>query len=877
MKSIKEEIIANHLITRIIVQTFAWFCPSSLYESIEGDLLEQFEEDVKLMGEKKAKRKFIWNMLKFFRLEILLRNRFSFGLNQGYMIKNNFISAYRHLVKNKEFSIINILGLAVGMTAFLLIIHYVRFERSYEDFHKNSNNIVRVTLDIYKESEFVVSDCGMYSRIGPLLKEQFPEVQDFTRLCLIGKRVVSVSNKKFYEGRMYFTDPSIFKLFSFSIIDGTPDLSNPFQVVITKFIALKYFGRAAVAGESIEIEKKIFKITGVIDDVPANTHLKFDLLLSHSTMAKFWDYEENGYNGNNELTYLLLGAPVNIAQLNEKLKNLSIALKDNIGDDLLVAQPMKDIHLYSNKSYEAEPNGNAQSVYFLIIVAAFILCIAWINYINLCTAKAVERAKEVGIRKVMGSQQLQLVFQFLSESIILTLLASVLSIVLAYSSLPLFIYFTGQELSLTIFQGYESWYLFFGLLLVGSLLAGIYPAFVLSSFQPAFILKGRFQSSSRGQWLRKGLVVFQFSVTIILLVCMGAVYFQNNYLQKYKLGVNIEQTLVLRSPKIESDSIYSLKAQALKRELIQHPLVKMVSQSGTLPGSGDLSATGNILRPGQENNDKGYIYYINSFDENFIPQFQLELMAGTNFSGTPSDDNYVIINEETVNALGFRNAKEAVGSVLLFYNQKRTIVGVLKNFYQRSPKEKHIPMVFRYDKYADFVSVKIKANDSPEILEDVKSTWTKIFPDSPLDYFFLDEKFNQQYKSDIQFGKVIGLFSTLAALIACLGLFGLSSFTILQRTKEIGIRKVLGASVKQITMLVSKEFILIVLVANVIAWPISYFLMDNWLNGFANRINLGILSFLIPGSIALLIAILTVASQSIKAATADPVNSLKSE
>jgi putative ABC transport system permease protein len=793
------------------------------------------------------------------------------------MIKNNFISAYRHLIKNKQFSILNILGLAVGMTAFLLIIHYVRFERNYEDFHKNSNSIVRVTLDIYKGSEFVVSDCGMYSRIGPLLKEQFPEVVDFTRLCLIGKRVVSENSKNFYEGRMYFTDASIFKLFSFNVISGIPDLKSPFQTVITKSIALKYFGRTNVADESIEIDKKTFKITAVIDDVPVNTHLKFDFLLSHVTMPKFWDYEENGFNGNDEFTYLLMDAPGNIVEFNKKLKNLSIALKDNIGDDLLVAQPMKDIHLYSNKSYEAEPNGNAQSVYFLIIIAAFILCIAWINYINISTAKAVERAKEVGIRKVMGSQRLQLVFQFLSESIALTLLASALSIVLVYSSLPFFIQLTGKELSLTIFQRFESWYLFFGLLLVGSLLAGLYPAFVLSSFEPASILKGRFQSSSRGQWLRKGLVVFQFSVTIALLVCAGTVYFQNNYLQKFKLGVNIEQTLVLRCPKIEVDSIYFLKAQALKRELIQHPLVQMVSQSGTLPGSGDLSATGNIVRPGQEKNDKGYLYYVNSFDENFIPQFQLKLVEGNNFSGTPGDDNYVIINEETVKALGFRGAKEAVGSTLLFYNQKRIILGVLKNFYQRSPKEKHMPMVFRYDRYANFVSIKIKANNSSEILGKVKVIWSKIFPDNPLDYFFLDTKFNQQYKSDIQFGKVIGLFTILAALIACLGLFGLSCFTILQRTKEIGIRKVLGASVKQITVLVSREFILIVLLANIIAWPIAYSLMDNWLNGFANRINLGVLSFLIPGAIALLIAILTVASQSIKAAMTDPVNSLKSE
>ncbi len=452
-----------------IPASWAWrflkvICPPHLYEEIEGDLIQKFNRDVKNFSRasdtskvsdasalRKAKRRLLWNVIRFFRPGIVLRNKVSFELNQLYMIRNYFTIAYRHLIKSKTFSFINIFGLAMGMAAFLLIVHYVRFERSYEDFHKNADNIARVTLDIYKGPEFVLADCGMYPRIGPLLKDKFPEVLDFARLSLIRKRVVLRGDQKFYESRMYFADSSILKLFSFKTLSGEPDLSNPFQTIITKSIAHKYFGRTNVVGESVEIENKAFTITAVVDDVPENTHLKFDFLISHSTILKFWDdYDENGFNGNDELTYLLMAAPMDMIEFNAKLKDFSLAIKDNIGDDRLVAQSMKDIHLYSNKSFEAEPNGNAQSVYFLMTIAVFILFIAWINYINLSTARATERAREVGIRKVMGSQKRQLIFQFLSESTIVTLLASVLCIILVYTSLPLFTSLTEKHLSMDI-------------------------------------------------------------------------------------------------------------------------------------------------------------------------------------------------------------------------------------------------------------------------------------------------------------------------------------------------------------------------------------------------------------------------------------------
>ena len=855
------------------------FCPEQLCEEIEGNLVQKFNIDAKSLGERKARRRLIWNVVRFFRPGIILRNRQGIEFDQLFMVRNYFIIAYRHLAKHKTFSFINITGLAIGMAAFLLIVHYVQFERSYENFHENSEIISRVTLDIYKGSEFVVSDCEMYAPMGQLLKEKFPEVLDFTRLYSVGNRVVKKGTKKFYEHRIYFADPAVFKVFTLTVLHGKAELTTPFQMIVTKSIAQKYFGRANVVGETIDMAGSPFTITAVLSDLPPNTHFKFDFLVSHSTMNKLWGYKDEAFNGNNEYTYLLMTPPMDLTDFNEKLKAYSIELADRIGDDVIVCEPMKDIHLHSNKSFDMETNGSAQSVFFLMIIASFILFIAWINYINLSTARATERAREVGIRKVMGSFRFQLIFQFLSESIIITVAAGVMCLLLFYISLPLFVDLTGQPVSLDIFVIPGFWYWLLGLTVTGSLLAGLYPAFILSSFRPVLVLKGKFISSSHGQWLRKGLVVFQFATTVILIVCLCAVYFQIDYLQKYNLGLSVDQTLVLRAPPIESDSLFKVKARELKNELLLHSSVEMVTQSGTLPGLGlgELSTTGNVLRLGQEKSEKGFLYYINAFDENFIPMFKIDLAAGRNFEGPHGREFGLIINEEAMRALGFQSAEEAVGSEILFYNEDKKIIGVVKNFYQRSPKEKNIPMVFWYDNKADYFSLKVKEGRISEALEMARQTWNKRFPEYPFDYFFLDETYRQQYGPDLQFGRVIAVFCILALLIACLGLFGLSSFTITQRRKEISIRKILGASVGRITRLLSQDFVFLVGIASFIALPIAYLAMNEWLSHYAVRFTLTGWVFVIPMVIILLVAFLTVSFQTIHAAHANPVDSLKYE
>ena len=859
-----------------------WICPDHLYEEIEGDLIQKFNRDVKNFGERGAKRRMVWNAVRFCRPGILLRNKFSIELNQFSMIMNCFKISLRSLLKNKVFAIINVSGLAISMAAFFMIVHYVKFERSYENFNANANDVYRITLEIYKGDEYVITDCEMYAPIGQILTQEFPEVLDFARMYSYdGYKEVRVDEKVFHEDLVYFADPSAFNIFATKVLRGNPEsaLSGPFQAAIAESMAIKYYGRTDIIGESIEIGKSLYKVTAVLEDTPPNTHLKVNFLLAHVTLAKLWNYKEMEFGGNNEYTYLLMNKGVDLAAFNLKLKKLSGDMMDKIGDDRLIADRMKDIHLYSNKSYEPEANGNAQAVYFLLIIAVFILVIAWINYINLSTARAVDRAKEVGIRKVMGSMRTQLVFQFLSEATIVCLVGATLALLIVYIGLPLFIQLTGQALPLALFLDREFWYLTICIFISGSLVSGIYPAFVLSSFKPVAVLKGKFRSTSHGQWLRRGLVIFQFTSTVLLIVCVCTVYFQLDHLQNHKLGMNIEQILVLRSPKTETDSLYSANYQSFKSELLMHSSIKKVTKSGVVPGLSlqELSTTGNVFRVGQPKKDKGYIYYINSFDEDFISTLQMKLLAGSNFKDGPSAVDQLIINEEAVYSLGFKSADEAIGSKLSFYDQEKTIIGVLDNFYFRSPKEKHLPMVFWCDSYADYFSLRIGTERVPEVMAEVKESWRKVFSDIPFDYFFLDEKYNQQYKPDRQFGHVMAVFGALAAFIACLGLFGLSSFTIIQRTKEIGIRKVLGATAAQIAQLLSRDFVKQILIAAIIAFPLAYFAMDKWLSNYATRITMNIWIFLVPLLAVLLIAFLTVGFQTAKAANSNPVNALGSE
>jgi putative ABC transport system permease protein len=798
------------------------------------------------------------------------------------MVKSCLRIVWRTLLKNKGYSFINVGGLAIGMACFILLTNYVRFERSYEDFHKNAENIFRVTLDLYKGSEYVITDCETHAPFGPMVKEKMPEVVDFVRMMHNDDRRIKIGTKKFFEEHSYFADPSVFTVFSFSFLQGNPmnALSEPYQIVLTKSAAKKYFGREGVIGESVELGLKPYKVTAIIENVPDNTHLKFDFLASHATIHKFSnEYSDESWGtGNNEYTYLLMKPQVDLVDFNKKLAVLSASLKARIGAARYKAEPIENIHLYSNKTFEPDVNGNAKMVYFLLIISISIIVLAWVNYINLSTAKAIERGREVGIRKIMGSLQSQLIGQFLLESIIINSIASSLAFVLVELGYPYFRELSGVPLPAITIQDPKLWYLLLGLLGIGVIFSGLYPAIVLSSFEPITVLKGKFRSSIHGQLLRKGLVVFQFSATVLLIVCLCTVYLQINHLRKYDLGMEIEQTLILRTSDINvPESIFLSKYHSLKNELIKNTSVKIVARSGSVPGLAldELSTTGGVVRVGKDKYES-YNYYTYPIDADYIPALGIKVVAGRNFKPDAKNANQVIINEQAVKTLGFASAEAAIGERITYFGTS-TIVGVVKNFSQRSPKEAQYPMIFWYNEGADFFIIKLRTDGIRETLRMIKKNWDEVFSSSAFNYFFLDEKYNQQYKADAQFGEVIAVFSIIAVFIACLGLFGLSSFTILQRTKEIGIRKVLGGSVMEIVQLLSKDYVTLVMLAGVTATPFSYFLMERWLSNYAVRISLNIWLFLIPLFSVLLISLLTISVQTLNAARANPVESLRNE
>jgi putative ABC transport system permease protein len=805
------------------------------------------------------------------------------------MLYNYLRITYRSLLKNQSFSFINILGLAVGMAAFLFIIQYVRFERSYEDYNKHADNIYRVTLDLYNGNEYVVTDCETYAPVGPLLKDKFPEVIDYARMFHNdGLQDIRIGSENFLEEGIYFADPSAIKMFAVKVFNGNQNsaLIEPYKAVISKSMAEKFFDDTDIIGETLEIQGNLYQVTGVMEDLPVNTHLKFNILLSHSTLPKLYSpwYSDSFWGGNNEYTYLLMSPDTDLASFNSKLVEFAIGLKDKIRTERFVAEPMKDIHLFSNKSFEPEINGSAGIVNFLLVIASIIIIIAWVNYVNLSTARSIERAREVGIRKVLGSLKRQLVFQFLSESVLINLLAAALAFVFFQIGLPLFRELTGQPLPHNLSSDPSFWLGFVGLIFIGSTLSGLYPAFVLSSFNPAAVLKGKFRSSPHGQQLRKGLVVFQFAATVILMIGMFAIYMQINYLRTYDLGMNLEQTLVIRAPhQMKYDSLQKTRYENLINEWGRNSKVLRVARSESLPGLSlhELATQSSVTKVGEEKKSGSYNYYFIDVDANYIPTLGMKLIAGRNFEDNASNHDQVIINEEAVRRLGFSNPEEAVGSQITFTTRQNgppsTIIGVLQNYYQQSPKEAQIPMIFPYSEEAYYFSVKLRTENTTESIAEIKNVWDQVFPQTLFHYFFLDEKYNQQYQADARFGRVIGTFSALTVFIACLGLFGLSSFTIIQRTKEIGIRKVLGASVYQIVHLLSGDFVKTVLIAAIIALPIAYLAVTQWLSGYATRIDLQSWMFFIPVLSILLIALMTVSLQTIRKAFENPTGSLRQE
>lgn len=804
------------------------------------------------------------------------------------MLKNYFKIAFRNLLRNKTFSVINIFGLSVGIAAFFLIIQYVTYELSYDSFNKNADRIYRIRDDrIYSDKHDKSAGCP--PALGPTLKKEFPEILESARLR--GTSVTYVdTDRKISENldKVFYAEPSFLKIFSFPLLEGSLEsaLEEPYSVIISRSIARKYFGDESPVNKVIALDGDYgnhdYKVTGVFKDVPHNSHIKFDMLLSYKTLTAQNSQAEYYWGWNAFNTYVLLAPNADPKALQAKFPTMVEKYRD-YGDSYrreYLLQPLKDIHLHSNLRFEPEVNGDARTVQFLSIIAAFVLILAWVNYINLSTCRSLTRAREVGVRKVLGSNRLQLVKQFMIESLLLNIIAVLSAIVIVEIVLPYFSKMTGDPLSLGLLE--SDWTLLLAVFLVGVFLSGIYPAFILSSFNPLTALKAKYGRISKGIDLRKGLVIFQFAISIILITSTLVVYRQLSFMLNQDLGANIDQVLILKAPRVMGNFISS--CNSLKDALLTFPSIKNVAASATVPGK-DYSNYASDIRSQSSQPGEGTQGVFIDVDENYFGLYHIPLIAGKNFSRESRLNREVILNEEAVKTYGFQNPEGAIDKDLVLGGLDGRIVkiiGVTKDYHQRSLKSAIQPVIFNPIYASDinlakYFSVKIAGQNVKQAMDQIKSKWDELYPNQPFEYYFLDDLFNSQYKSEQQFGEVFGLFAVLAILISCIGLFGLASYANVQRTKEIGIRKVIGASTKDITAMLVKAFTKWVVLANLVAWPVAYFVMNRWLQSFAYRVDVDWWIFVISGMLALLIAFITIGWQAIKAATANPVESLRYE
>lgn len=807
------------------------------------------------------------------------------------MIKNYLKTAIRNFFKHKSFTFLNVIGLSLGMVASLLILQYVKYEKSYDTFHSKAENIYRIQYNGWQNGKKRFECAAAVPAVGPALKNNFPEVKRFTRLYPVSG-VISYESPdhgliSFFEPKMQITDSSVFEIFDFKLLNGNKQkvLSVPNKVVISEKATKKYFGETDPIGKTIAWNgNQKFEVTGIFQDIPENSHIKFDFMLSYETLNRQTNNEsETAWGWYDFNTYVLLEPGTNVPALQSKWDNYVKEARSESWTKSgyfqeFILQPVLDIHLKANLLQESQPDerGDGDSVYALTFIALFILIIAWVNYINLATAKSFDRANEVGVRKAMGAQKNQLMYQFLAESFLVNLIAALIAIIAVRALWPVFAELSGRAIPLSFMLQKDFWILLIVLFSAGTMLAGFYPAIILSSFKPVAVLKGKVMRTSKGNVLRKSLVVFQFVASVVLISGSIIVYQQLNFMRSQKLGVDINQTLVLKGPGAV-DSTYSQKMESFKSEALRVAGVKSMSASTNVPGDEIFWASGiKRLVGGPESNISGYTVGI---DQDYIKSFDLKLAAGRSFDREHTNDRKsVVINRAMAEALDFTDPNMAIGEKVRHGGDTLEVVGVLENYHQMSLKESMSPLVFRYTPdFSNFYAFKIEGNDYKGILASLEEPWKAFFPGNPMDYFFLDQFFNRQYESDRQFGRIFGLFTLLAIFIACLGLFGLASFLTMQRTKEIGIRKVLGSSVSNIVLLLSKGFIQLVLIANLIAWPLAYFIMENWLQSFPYRITINPLLFILAGTGVVLIAFFSVGFQTLKAALIDPAKTLKYE
>jgi putative ABC transport system permease protein len=870
---------------------FKWFCNDHLAEAVLGDMIELYERRCQSMHRWKADMFFIFNVIQFIQ-PFAIRRKASPSLNTLGMYKNYFVIAWRTFLKSKGYSFINITGLAVGLSACLLIGLYVNHELSYDRFHEKAQRIYRVSMEL-KFGDNHMDLAVTNPLFGETAKNEIQEIEQTTRVRWYGSFLVKKGNENIREGNVAWADSTLFDVFTLPMISGNPRtaLTEPNSIVITESVAKKYFDKTDVVGETLTINNtQSRKITGVIKDLPSNMHFQFTSFLpiieDKSALDETWAGNQNW------CTYLLLKEGVNVAEVvplvNKMLdRHLGPQLKDVIGKTLdefnregnyfkASMTPLPDIHLKSNRVGELYGAGNVQYVYIFSAIAVCILFIAIINFMNLATARSANRAREVGMRKVMGSKKGALVGQFITESVLTCAAAMLFAVAITISIFPFFNSLTGKPLDPSLLSRPEVIAGLVVLTLFVGVLSGSYPAFYLSAFQPVSVLKGTHSNSGKRSVFRNVLVVFQFSASVFLIAGTIIVFRQLQYIQQKDVGYSREQLLIINN----IDKIGN-RAEALKTSLFQIRGVEKATVTGFLPvgyyRNNDSFFTSRSLELKDAISMQKWV-----IDEDYLETMGMELLEGRNFSKEISADTAsLILNESAAKFMGNHDILEKKLYRIADENTKRLkefrVIGIVKDFNFSSLREQVKPLAFTFGSDDGGMTLRIQGSDLTETVSAIEDKWKSVAQDLPFEYSFMDADFDQLYKGERQAGKLITYFASLSILISCLGLFGLATFMAEQRTKEIGIRKVMGASVPGITALLSKDFLKLVLIAVAIAIPVAWYFTDKWLQDFAYHINVEWWIFVVASVLALIIALMTVSVQAIKAAVQNPVTSLRSE
>ncbi|MXV51469.1 FtsX-like permease family protein [Pedobacter sp. HMF7647] len=802
------------------------------------------------------------------------------------MLKNYFKIAWRNLLRNKGYSFINIFGLAVGLATCILIFLFVSDELSYNAYNTKADRIYRLNADFLVNGNSF-NERTVPAQFGNVLVKDYPQIENATRVTDFGEILVKKGNETLIEKNAAFADANIFDIFTLPMLAGDPKtaLVEPNSIVISERIAKKYFGSGNAVGKTMLLNNTDnYKVTGVIKDMPAQSHIHYDFLKAMSGNA---DSRNTNWMSDNYETYLLARPGTSEQSINNFLKEatkkyMEPALKAMAGSTIneleqngghfrYLAIPIKKIHLESTLSNEAEPSGNIQYVYVFIAASIFILLIACVNFMNLSTARSAGRSKEVGVRKVLGSDRSHLISQFLTESVLTSFISVIIALIIATALIPYLNQLSGKELDLGLFT--NIWLLpsLVSVALIVGLVAGSYPAFFLSAFQPVKVLKGSPSTGFKGGWLRNSLVVFQFAAAIILIVGTIVIYSQLNYIQNKKLGYNREQVLVLKN----TASLY-IHAKAFKNEVLQIPGVEAGTITNNLPTSLNFNTT---IFSKDAARSKGQVMGIAQWDvdADFIPTMGMTMIDGRNFSALISTDSVgIVVNESAVRLLGLR---EPIGKNIYASGKKLNIIGVVKDFNTGSLRTKIPPLVISLAESRNIMAFRVKTKNISAVIGQIENKYHAVekMAGQPFMYSFLDDDFNSLYQSEQRTGKLFISFAAIAIFIACLGLFGLITYAAEQRTKEIGVRKVLGASISNIVLLLSNDFLKLVAIAAIIAFPLAWYSMNLWLRDFAYRIDITWWVFALAGVLAFVIAFGTVSFQAIKAAVANPVKSLRTE